>query len=426
VRSRTRLGRGFGWLWGAYAVSTYGTGLSFGAFSYVAITVLHANAAEVSALSVAGLTVGAVLAVPLGPLVEFRAKRPVMIAMDLVRFLAMATIPIAYWLGILTFVQLVVVSVVIATAKIAFNAASGAYLKSIVPREALLTASSRFESTTWSATVVGPVLGGAAMGLIGPAVTVLADSASYLLSAMGITAIGGVEPSPPEREGRARFRDLLVGWRYIWEHATLRRLFLNVIAVNALIMAAEPPLTFLMLGRLGFPAWEYGLAFAVPCLGGLIGSRLARRVVARYGQTAVLLRLGAVRALWPVGLAFVRPGVPGLLIVMAIELALILCMSLHNPVVATYRLESIDSGRLARVLSAWSVTSSASIAIVTALWGVLASMIGPRAAIAAAGILLLATPALLPRLGRSRQHESADDARTRQSRSLPGGAYRDP
>lgn len=320
MQARGGLGRRFGWLWAAYAVSSYGTGLSFGAFAYVAIRVLHANAAEVSALSVAGLAAGAALAVPLGPWVEFRAKRPVMIAMDLVRFVAMATIPIAYGLGILTFAQLVVVSVVVAAAKIAFNAASGAYLKSVVAPQALLSANSRFESTTWSATVVGPVLGGAAMGSIGPVVTLLADAISYLLSAVGITAIGGPEAPPPTRVRGAGLRDLLVGWAYIWADPTLRRLFLNVTAVNSLIMAAEPPLTFLMLGRLGFPAWQYGLAFAVPCLGGLVGSRLAHRVVARYGQNAVLLRLGAVRVLWPVGLAFVRPGVSGLLLVMAVEL----------------------------------------------------------------------------------------------------------
>ena len=44
-----------------------------------------------------------------------------------------------------------------------------------------------------------------------------------------------------------------------------------------------------MLGQLGFAPWQYGLAFAAPCVGGLIGSRLARRLVARFGQHRVLL-----------------------------------------------------------------------------------------------------------------------------------------
>jgi MFS family permease len=400
MRIGRTLDRRFGWLWAAYAVSAYGTGLGFGAFSFIAITALGATASEVSVLSASALAVGAVVAVPLGPWVEFRRKRPVMIAMDLVRFLAIASIPVAFCLGGLTLGQLIVVSVVVAAAKIAFNAASGAFLKALVPPGDLLTANSRFESTTWSATIFGPPLGGAAMGLLGPVATVAVDATSYLLSALGIKAIGGTEPPPPAKEGRLRFGDLLEGWRYILRHDTLRPLFLNAMAVNGLLMATEPLLAFMMLGPLGFAAWEYGLAFAVPCIGGLLGSRLARRVVLRYDESRVLLTLGALRACWPLGLAFVCPGVPGLLIVMATELGLIVCMSIFNPILATHRLENTDPSRLARVLSAWSVTSGATIATLTAVWGVLAEFTSPRIAIGAAGILLLGTPLLLPRRAR--------------------------
>ena len=82
------LGRSFGWLWAAYAVSAYGSGLGFGAFPLIAVLALHAGPAQVAALSAVGPAVGALFAVPLGPWVEFRRKRPVMIAMDLARFAA--------------------------------------------------------------------------------------------------------------------------------------------------------------------------------------------------------------------------------------------------------------------------------------------------------------------------------------------------
>ena len=52
---RRSLGRQFGWLWAAYAVSAFGTWLAFGAFPLIAILVLHAGPAEVSALSAGGL-----------------------------------------------------------------------------------------------------------------------------------------------------------------------------------------------------------------------------------------------------------------------------------------------------------------------------------------------------------------------------------
>jgi hypothetical protein len=64
---RRALGRQFGWLWAAYTVSAYGSGFGFGAFPLIAVLVLHAGPAEVSALSASGLAVGAAVALPLGP-----------------------------------------------------------------------------------------------------------------------------------------------------------------------------------------------------------------------------------------------------------------------------------------------------------------------------------------------------------------------
>ncbi|MGH4031474.1 MFS transporter [Actinomycetota bacterium Odt1-20B] len=395
---RRSLGRRFGWLWGAYAVSTLGTWLAFDAFRLIAILVLGAGAAQVSLLAAAGLAVGAVAAVPLGPWVEFRRKRPVMIAMDLVRCGALLTVPAAYALDLLTFGQLVAVSVVVGAADITFGAASGAYLKELVPKRDLLVANGRFESTTWTASVVGPPLGGAAIGLFGPVLTVIADAVRFLLSALGLRAIGGKDPLPAHARAAQRIRrgELLDGWRFILSDPALRPLFLNAVLNNGLIMAASPLLAVLMLGDLGFAPWQYGLAFAVPCVGGLIGSRLAQPLVTRFGQHRVLLTAGTLRACWPVGLAFVGPGVPGLALVMAVEFGLILSCGVFNPVLATYRLERIPKDRVARILSAWSVSTKAAIAALTGVWGLLAAVMGPRPAIAAAGVLLLATPLFLP------------------------------
>jgi Major Facilitator Superfamily len=412
------LGRQFGWLWAAFAVSAYGSGIGFGAFSIIAVRVLHAGSIEVSALSAAGLAVGAVVAVPLGPWVEFRRKRPVMMAMDLARFTALMTIPAAYALGWLSFAQLLVVSIVVAAAKITFNAASGANIKALVKPEDLLVANSRFESTTWSALVVGPPLGGAAVGLLGPVTTVLADAVSYLLSACGVALIGGGEPRPQRPlTSRHRAAEVLDGWRHILGSPALRPVFFNRLLVGGLILAAEPVLVVLMLGQLKFAPWQYTLAFGVPCIGGFIGSRLARPLVARFGRHRIMLVVGTLSACWPIGLAFTGPGMGGVVLVIGVQFGLVLCMGVFNPVSATYRLDHTEKQLVARVLAAWSVSTSLATAALTAVWGVLASLTTPRIAIAVAGILLLATPILLPR----RDYVSHFDSVPEPSRiSLPG------
>lgn len=394
--TRVRLGRDFGWLWAAFAASTAGTWLALDAFSLIALLVLDSGTAQVSFLASAGLFAGALLAVPTGPWVEFRRKRPVMIAADLVRCAALLTLPLAYVLDVLRFAQLVLVSVVVAAADLVFRAASGAHLKALVPADALLVASARFETTTWTATALGPPLGGAAIGAFGPLTAVVGDAVSYLLSAAGVRAIRAPEPVPATGEGTGfRWSGVGEGWRYLWRRPDLRGLFLNTVLVNALIMVGAPLMAVLMLRELGFPVWQYSLAFSVPCLGGLVGSRLAPRLVLRYGAERVLRVSGTARACWPLGLAFVGPGAAGLAVVMAVELGLITCCGVFNPVMARERLRRTGTDRVARALSAWSITGSVVTASLTLLWGGLAAVTGTRAALAAAGVLLLATPLLL-------------------------------
>jgi MFS family permease len=455
----------FSRLWAAYAASTLGTWIAFDAFPLIAVLVLHAGPAAVSALAATGLAMGALVAVPLGPWVERRRKRRVMVATDLARCALLLTIPTAYALGALTLAQLFVVAPLLTAADIAFRAASGAYLKALLPPERLLEANARLEATLWTATAIGPPAGGAAIGLLGPMVTVLANAASFVASAVGLATIredsaerlrpksgaahaaaagsaprGATQPAAPgsgphdrpaapgsaphgvtqpaapgsaacgaaraaapgsgphrgHRPAASRRADVLVGWRTILGDPFLRRLFANTVLVNGLILATAPLLAVLMLGDLGFSPLQYALAFGAPCVGGLLGARLSRRLVARFGRDRVLRRAGALRACWSVGLAFVGAGPGGLVLVLCVQLGLVTTIGVFNPVSATARLEAIPADRVARTLAAWTVTGNATTAALTLLWGGLAALAGPLAAIAAAGVLLLATPLSLP------------------------------
>ncbi|MEV1318894.1 MFS transporter [Micromonospora arborensis] len=394
---RVRLGRNFGWLWSAYAVSTYGTWIAFGAFPLIAVRVLDSSAFAVSLLEAAGLAVAAIVAFSLGPWVEHRAKRPVMIAMDLIRFAAMASVPIAYVLGSLSYGQLLVVSVISGTASIAFAAASGAYLKFLVRGEHLLVANGRFEGTNWVATAAGPPLGGALIGLLGPVVTIMADAFSYLLSALGVLRIrGGDVAAPRDRVTRLSGADLLDGWRFILRDPVLKGLFLNSVLVGGLIMATAPLLAVLLLGQYHFPAWQYGLAFGIPAVGGFVGARLSARLVTRYGRHRIMTIFGWLRSFFPLGLAFVQPGIPGLVTVIVVEGLLITCMGIFNPIYATERLQRTPADHTARILSTWSAAGKLLQAALMVVWGILATLTSPLAAITTSGVLLLATPLLLP------------------------------
>jgi MFS family permease len=236
-----------------------------GALPLVAIVLLDASILQVSLLAAVSGIASAMIALPAGPWMEFRRKRPIMMAADLIRFAALASIPVVAACGALTYPQLCVVAVTGTVSGIVFAAASGAHLKALVPREHHMWANGRFETTFWTATSIGPLAGGVLVSWLGPTTTLTVDAVSFLASAFGIYRLRTPEVPPPARPpGRRRLSEIVEGWRYIFAHRGLRALFWNAMLFGGCVMAAAPLVTVLMLRDLGFTAWQYGLVLGVP------------------------------------------------------------------------------------------------------------------------------------------------------------------
>jgi hypothetical protein len=93
--------------------------------------------------------------------------------------------------------------------------------------------------------------------------------------------------------------------------------------------------------------------------------------------------------------------------VLGVEALLITSIGIFNPISATERLQRTDAGHVAQVLTAWSVGSKLAQAALTAVGGVVATLTSPLTAITIAGVLLLATPLLLPTSALSRESACA-------------------
>ena len=393
------LGSDFRRLWTANATSEAGNGLSFGAIPLVAVLILAVPEYQVSLLAALSGLAAAALALPAGPWIEFHRKRPVMITADLVRFAALLTIPLAIAFGVLSYAQLCVVAVAQAAGAIVFTSAAGAHLKSLVGVDDRAAATGRFEATFWAANSAGPPLGGAITSWLGVSVTITLDAVSFLLSALGVRSLRGTEPPPPDRppaSGPRRLGEIVDGWRYVMSHPGLRALFLNSQVFGAGMMAASPLLAVLMLRDLHFPAWQYGLAWGLPCLGGVLGSLALKPLTRRFGPRRVLLTAGVWRALWLCPLAAMPAGVGGLLLVTGGELFALFGSGVFNPAFATYRMSATEDRYLSRVISCWSISSRTTQPVGMALGGALAAVTSVRIALLVAGLVVLASGALLP------------------------------
>ncbi|MBO3741229.1 MFS transporter [Actinoplanes flavus] len=416
------LGSDFRRLWAAYAASEIGTGIGFGALPLVAILVLEVPAWQVSLLATMSGLAAAAVAVPAGPWVEFRRKRPVMVGADLARALALFSVPVALWFDVLGYGQLGLVAAIQAAAAILFAAASGAHLKALVAPGDRATATGRMEATFWTAYSAGPPIGGALTSWVGVGWTVTVDAVSFLLSAAGVRSLRGPEPEPPRREpGTGRWAEIGAGWRYVFAHRDLRALFLNAQLFGSGMMAASPLLAVLMLDELDFPAWQYGIGWGIPCLGGVLGALALAPLTRRFGRHRVLLWSGVWRAVWLCLLAFLPAGLPGLLLMIVVETFALFATGVFNPAFAVYRMEQTEDHYMTRVISAWSISSRICQPVGIALGGLLAALTDVRTALAICGLAVAGSVVLLPwrhggpghRLPYTPEPGSMGDRRTR-------------
>lgn len=250
---------------------------------------LDASTLQVSLLVAFTAITTAVLAFPMGSVVEFRRKRPAMVAADLARSVSLLSIPVAAVLDSLVFIHLCVVAIINASCQIAFVSASQAHLKALVSADRLVDANSRLESTLWLSVSVGPALGGALVGFITAIGTLVVDAVSFVLSALAIRRIRTPEPAPPVRsEAASRGAELAAGLRFVWGHPALRWMLISWVTFAGAVMMASPLTMVFYLRDLDFSPLQYGLLLGVPSLGGFFGARLTRRVVARLGPVRAL------------------------------------------------------------------------------------------------------------------------------------------
>ncbi|WP_406294725.1 MFS transporter [Streptomyces sp. NBC_00624] len=391
------LGQDFRRLWSAYAVSAAGSAVGMGALPLIALLVLDSSAFQVSVLAALAAVASGVVALPLGVRIEHQYKRPVMITADLVRCAVLASIPVAMAFDRLTFTHLCAVGVLQTAASVAFDAASGAHLKALIVPEHRLRANSLFETTNWIIVSAGPPVGGLLIGALGAAATLVADALSFLGSALGIRRIRQPEPAPPTRSATSHLgRDIAAGWQYLLGHPGLRPLFFNALLFGGSIMMTSPLMAVLMLDDLGLGPWQYGLALGLPCLGGVLGSRLTPLLTRRFGQRRILLLSGVARTLWTILLPLTPSGALGVCVIVAADFGLLFSAGVFGPLFTTYRMAATSDAFMSRVATSWSVGSKSCQAVFMLAGGLITAAAGVRGALLIAGLLCMASALLLP------------------------------
>ncbi len=369
----------------------------------MAVLVLDATPFEVGLLTAAETAAFLLVGLPAGAWLDRMRKLPVLIRADVVRCLAVGSIPPAAALGVLTMPQLYLVALVTGVATVFFDVAHQSFLPAVLPREQLVGGNGALETVRSSAQIAGPGLGGGLVQLLGAPLAIVADACGYLASALLLARIRVEEPRPEPEPGRSLRAEVGAGVRFVLGHPLLRAIATATAVSNlfaALLMAVQ---TVFWVRVLDLAPGAIGVLLSASAVGGLAGALCAGYLARWVGQARLIWLSTVVTApfavLWPLsggGAGVVLFGVAsGVVLFGAVA---------YNVAQVSFRQSVCPPELLGRMNATMRFLVWGTMPLGALGGGLVADAAGPRAALwlCAAGFLLVPVPLLLSPLRRMR------------------------
>jgi len=395
-RSVTSGRAAFRWLWAGQTASVLGTAVSGLAIPTIAIVSLGASPLAVGVLGAVQFGAFPLLGLVAGVWVDRWSRRGTMLVADVIRALALATIPLAAFAHVLGFAQLVAVAACVGAASVFFDVAYQSLVPSIAEPDELEGANARLEFTNSAAQIAGNGLAGALISFAGAPIAVIVDAASYVVSVLTLAAVRVRETHRDEqaperapfvaelREGIAVVLRSPVIVRIAGATATSNLGISMMIAVGLLYFYRVLHLAPVIVGVLLAVS---NLGFA----GALFAPRIARRFGA--GRTMTWSLSIAVLSQFLLPLALFVPPLP---VLFAAELAMTACVPVYNITQVSLRQRLIPSAKLGRANATLRTVVWGTLPLGMLLGGALGSAIGiVPTLVAGAAVAACAIPWLL-------------------------------
>jgi MFS family permease len=262
------------------AVSLIGDQITLVALPLTAVLALHASPAQMGALTTVALVPNLLFSLHAGSWVDRRGdRRGVMLLTDIGRGLLIATIPIAYAFGHLTWAQLYVVAFGTGTLSVFFFVAYGGFFQAVVRREDYVAANSLSHGTRAFSFFAGASLGGVLVQLLRGPYALVVDALSFVWSA---SFLGRIDADDPPAEG-SEDGGVLAGARWIRRNGIIRAELLGVATLNLFNFVFAALYLLYITRYLGVRPATVGVVLGSASIGALIGSGVAGRIARRFG-----------------------------------------------------------------------------------------------------------------------------------------------
>jgi Major Facilitator Superfamily len=369
--------RDFRIFWAARAISVAGDRISLLALPTVAILTLHASPTQVGVLNAAGTIAWPVLGLFAGVWVDRLRRRRIMVAADLVRAALLGSLPLAFALGHLSVLQLLVVAALVGGMTVFFDLAATAHVPSLVPRSDWADANAKLEVAQQAVATGAPGLAGLLITVLSAPSAILFDAVSFLLSGSLIAATDSSRLALPVSPRRSLLSEAAEGIRFLLRDRALVRVTIGASVSNVgILMALALELLFLYRVMHLSPV-VVGVCFAVGSLASLVGAVYNRRIMHRLGVHRTLLVStlieGAAYVLIPAGTVF--PVIPMLLGALVISGFF---NTTWNVSVTTFRQTRIVPQLMGRVGAAGRVIGYGALPVGSLLGGLLGQALSAR------------------------------------------------
>ena len=348
------------------------------ALPVLAVRVLEANAFEMGMLATFEYLAFLVIGLPAGAWVDRWRKKRVLVLNDVIRGLALATLPLAWLLDVLTLWQMFAVALVIGVCTVFFDVAYQSYLPDIVEPEQISEGNAKLQATQSVAMIGGPALAGGLIRLVGAPLTLAFDAVSFLGSALFIRRISHVDTPPPRHDRRPLLVEVREGLTFVLRHPLLWRITACTSLSNLFSSMTGALLVLFALRELGLDAGRLGLAMGIGSVGALLGALSTTRISGWVGEGRVIplstLLFMPAAALMPLAGTVVPP----LVAVTASSFLLSFAVVLYNVAQVSFRQRLCPRPLLGRMNASIRFLVWGTMPIGSFLGGTLGATIGVR------------------------------------------------
>ncbi|BCY15230.1 MFS transporter [Actinoplanes sp. L3-i22] len=377
-------------LWTAGATSHLGSAVTGVALPLAALTVLHASAFEMGLITAATYLAYLLISLPAGVIVQRLPLRRIQVGADLVRAVAVASIPLAWWAGWLTIAQLIGVALVVSFATVLFDVGNQTFLPTIVPAEQIQSRNSLNSGMHAATQLGGPSLGGLLVQVLGAVPTLLTDVASYLFSAALLRTLPERRVEP-DRDRPPMLVLIREGFGYVVRHPIIGPCMWDATAINFVCGAQLALFPFYLVRELHTAPGLAGLLLAADGLGALVGAALTTWFTSRFGTARSLM----ITAVTGVAGALIIPLGTGAAAYLAFAAGCVI-FSVSTVVLSvttrTYRMTASPPELLSRVIATVKFVSWGAIPIGGLVAGALAGPLGARTTLLLFGALTAISP----------------------------------